>query len=58
MLSKEILHNIENKIVVSEKPFPHTILNNFLPEEIVKSAEKEFGNIKKKNYSEQELSRK
>ena len=48
MLNKKVLDNIENNIFVSEKPFPHAILNNFLPEEIVKSAEKEFENIKKK----------
>ena len=42
MLNNEILTDIENKIVVSDDPFPNAIIRNILPKEIVKNAEDEF----------------
>ena len=48
MFSKEILSEIEKKIIVSEDPFPNAIIKDFLPFEIVKVAEEEFTNFKKK----------
>ena len=42
MLNNKIIPEIENKIILDDDPFPHTVINNFLPLEIVKNAEEEF----------------
>jgi len=42
MLDNKILFEIEKKIVVSDDPFPNTIVEDFLPINIVQKAEKEF----------------
>jgi len=42
MLDKKYLTYIEKKITVSEDPFPHSVINNFLPLEIAKKIEQEF----------------
>ena len=41
MLDEKIIPDLEKKIIVSNYPFPHAIINNFLPLEIVKRAEQE-----------------
>ncbi len=37
-----LINNISKKIIVEKDPFDHTIVRNFLPDNIVKSAELEF----------------
>ena len=41
MLDEKIIPDLEKKIIVSNDPFPHAVINNFLPLEIVKRAEQE-----------------
>ena len=47
MLDKKIIADLEKKIIVSNDPFPNTIISNFLPLEIVKRAEQEFIGLNK-----------
>ena len=47
MLNKEIIRDIEKKIIVHNNPFPHTVINDFLPKKIVQKAEEEFINLLK-----------
>ena len=47
MLDNKILNEIENKIVVVNEPFPHSLIKSFLPEEVTKTAEKAFINFSK-----------
>jgi len=47
MLDEKIIPDLEKKVIVSNDPFPHTVINNFLPLEIAKKAEKEFIDLKK-----------
>jgi len=42
MLDNKTLTEIESKIVVVNDPFPHSSSKFFLPEEVIKMAEKEF----------------
>ena len=42
MLDEKIILDLEKRVIVSNDPFPHTVINNFLPLEIVKKAEKEL----------------
>ena len=42
MFNKEVLENIEKKIVVTNDPFPNSIINNFLPIDTIQEVEKEF----------------
>jgi len=49
MLKNSLLTEIEDKIVVSKEPYPHTTIKNFLPVETVKKAENEFNEIAKKD---------
>ena len=51
MLDREIILNLEKKIIVNNDPFPHAAIENFLPAEIVKKAEEEFLLLKKTNDS-------
>jgi Rps23 Pro-64 3,4-dihydroxylase Tpa1-like proline 4-hydroxylase len=41
----DIINNIDKKITLDKDPFDHTIINNFLPENIIRDAEKEFSNF-------------
>ena len=47
MLDEKIILDLEKRVIVSNDPFPHTVINNFLPLEIVKKAENEFIDFKK-----------
>ena len=47
MLDKKTISDLEKKIIVENNPFPHSIIENFLPAEIVIKAEDEFINFKK-----------
>ena len=51
MFDKRAIAEIESKIVVSGDPFPNAIINDFLPLEAIKKAEKEFINLKEKSSS-------
>ena len=42
MLDEKIIPDLEKKVIVSNDPFPHAVINNFLRLEIVKRAEQEF----------------
>ena len=42
MIDKKYIANINQKIIVSNDPYPHAVINDFLPLEIVKKAEEEF----------------
>ena len=42
MFNKEVLEDIERKIIVSNDPFPNSVIKNFLPIEVVERVEKEF----------------
>ena len=42
MIDKKYIANIEQKIIVSNDPYPHAVINDFLPLEIVKKGEEEF----------------
>ena len=44
---KEIISNLEKKIIVSNDPFPHSIVKDFLPNDLVQKAETEFISFKK-----------
>ena len=39
MLDEKIIPDLEKKVIVSNDPFPHAVINNFLPLKIVKRAE-------------------
>ena len=41
-LTLENLSKIEKKIIVNNDPFPHSIIENFLPKDLIKNAEIEF----------------
>ncbi len=47
MLDKKIISELEKKIIVENNPFPHCIIENFLPLEIITKAENEFVNFRK-----------
>jgi Rps23 Pro-64 3,4-dihydroxylase Tpa1-like proline 4-hydroxylase len=47
MLDKNFIPELENKIVVSNDPFPNVIIKNLMPIEIAKKAEEEFISFKK-----------
>ena len=47
MLDKYFLFEIENKIIVSNDPYPNAIASNFLPVNMIKKMEEEFINFKK-----------
>ena len=51
MFDKRAIAEIESKIVVSGDPFPNAIINDFLPLEAIKKAEKEFINLKETSSS-------
>ena len=42
MIDKKYIANINQKIIVSNDPYPHAVINDFLPLEIVKKIEQEF----------------
>ena len=42
MINNDYLKKLDEKLVLSNDPYPHIITKNFLPEYIVKKAEKEF----------------
>ena len=44
---KEIILNLEKKIIVSNDPFPHSIIKNFLPNNLIQKAESEFISFRK-----------
>ena len=47
MIDKKYIVGIEQKIIVSDDPYPNAIINDFLPLEIVKKAEQEFIGLNK-----------
>ena len=47
MLDKKAISDLEEKIIVKNNPFPHSIVENILPTEIVIKAENEFINFKR-----------
>jgi len=42
MIDLKVLERLKKELVLNNNPFPHLISNNFLPQDIVKQAEKEF----------------
>tara|TARA_B100001123_G_C15311928_1_gene1024706 strand:+ start:55 stop:834 length:780 start_codon:yes stop_codon:yes gene_type:complete len=47
MLDSKNISELEKKIIVENNPFPHSIIENFLPTDIITRAEDEFINFKK-----------
>ena len=47
MLDKKTIYELEEKIIVENNPFPHSIIESFLPISIAKKAEDEFINFKR-----------
>jgi len=47
MLDNNLIHELDKKSLLEDNPFPHIIVNNILPMDIVKKAENEFFNFDK-----------